>query len=74
MPVRCVFIGDRLKGQRGMGAAATTTGPGQGALERGFDRAEPRPRITSSSCLRATQVMARALEPLPDQMELQLPH
>jgi len=52
MPVRCVFIGDRLKGQRGMGAAATTTGPGQGALERCFERAEP--RITSSFCLRAT--------------------
>ena len=75
MPVRCVFIGDRLKGQRhgrllrGQGRAGQ-----QDALERGFDRAEPRPRITSSSCLRATQVMARALEPLPDQMELQLPH
>ena len=58
MPVRCVFIGDRLKGQRGMGAAATTTGPGQGALERCSERAEP--RITSSFCLRATQVMAHS--------------
>ena len=42
MPVRCVFIGDRLKGQRGMGAAATTTGPGQGALERCFEREDER--------------------------------